>query len=178
VDQTGGVQGSGPHREARDGERHEPVRVLVAAGEDRRAGVTAALRASSFVQVADEARTCQEALAKARAIEPDVVVVDLSLFRELAERATAAPEVDLPELTQRELEVLNLVAQSKTNKDIAGALYISENTVKNHVRNILEKLHLHSRMEAVTYAWQKHLLGQPAEPFSRPSTHNAPKKRA
>ena len=41
---------------------------------------------------------------------------------------------------------------------MAGVLFISENTVKNHVRNILEKLHLHSRMEAVTYAWRKRLL--------------------
>ncbi len=138
------------------------VRVLVAAGEDRRAGVAAALRASTLVVVADEARTCQEALVKARDIEPDVVAVDLSLFKELAERAAGVPEVDLPELTARELEVLALVAQSKTNKDIAAALYISENTVKNHVRNILEKLHLHSRVEAVNYAWQRHLLMHPS----------------
>jgi two-component system NarL family response regulator len=56
------------------------------------------------------------------------------------------------------MQVLQLMAQSKSNKDIAAVLFISENTVKNHVRNILEKLHLHSRMEAVTYAWRKHLL--------------------
>jgi len=44
------------------------------------------------------------------------------------------------------------------NKDIAAELYISENTVKNHVRNILEKLQLHSRMEAVVYAVREKLL--------------------
>ena len=67
-----------------------------------------------------------------------------------------------PVLTARELEVLGLMAQSKSNREIAEALFISENTVKNHVRNILEKLHLHSRMEAVLYALQKRLLDPPA----------------
>ena len=137
------------------------VRVLVAVPEGKRATVTAALRASPLVQVAGEAGPYQEVLAKARQVEPDVVAVDLSLFKELVARAAGVLEVDLPELTQRELEVLTLVAQSKTNKDIAAALYISENTVKNHVRNILEKLHLHSRVEAVNYAWQRRLLGGP-----------------
>ena len=54
-----------------------------------------------------------------------------------------------PRLTDRELEVLRLVARGKSNREIARDLFISENTVKNHVRNILEKLQLHSRMEAV-----------------------------
>ncbi len=67
----------------------------------------------------------------------------------------AAP---FPELTDRELEVLRLVAQGLNNREIAKQLFISENTVKNHVRNILEKLHLHSRMEAVVYAVREKLL--------------------
>jgi DNA-binding NarL/FixJ family response regulator len=44
------------------------------------------------------------------------------------------------------------------NRDIAKELFISENTVKNHVRNILEKLHLHSRMQAVMYAVRERLI--------------------
>ena len=63
-----------------------------------------------------------------------------------------------PRLTDREMEVLKLVAQGLNNRDIAKKLYISENTVKNHIRNILEKLHLHSRMEAVVYAVREKLL--------------------
>ena len=51
-----------------------------------------------------------------------------------------------------------LVAQGLNNRDIAKELFISENTVKNHIRNILEKLHLHSRMEAVVYAVREKLL--------------------
>ncbi|MDQ3957822.1 MAG: response regulator transcription factor, partial [Actinomycetota bacterium] len=63
-----------------------------------------------------------------------------------------------PRLTERELEVLKLVAKGLNNRDIGQELFISENTVKNHVRNILEKLHLHSRMEAVVYAVREKLL--------------------
>jgi DNA-binding NarL/FixJ family response regulator len=63
-----------------------------------------------------------------------------------------------PRLTDRELEVLKLVATGLNNRDIAKELYISENTVKNHVRNILEKLQLHSRMEAVVYAVREKIL--------------------
>jgi DNA-binding NarL/FixJ family response regulator len=63
-----------------------------------------------------------------------------------------------PRLTERELQVLKLIAKGLNNKDIGDSLYISENTVKNHVRNILDKLHLHSRMEAVVYAVREKLL--------------------
>ncbi len=64
-------------------------------------------------------------------------------------------------LTDRELEVLRLVAKGMNNREIARDLFISENTVKNHVRNILEKLQLHSRMEAVMYAVKEKLLDLP-----------------
>ncbi|KGN32337.1 chemotaxis protein CheY [Knoellia sinensis KCTC 19936] len=63
-----------------------------------------------------------------------------------------------PRLTDRELEVLALVARGKANKEIASQLFISENTVKNHVRNILEKLQLHSRVEAALYALRRNLI--------------------
>jgi DNA-binding NarL/FixJ family response regulator len=67
-------------------------------------------------------------------------------------------EVPTPRLTPREMEVLQHIAKGMNNRDIAEALFISENTVKNHVRNILEKLHLRSRMEAVIYAVRENLL--------------------
>jgi DNA-binding NarL/FixJ family response regulator len=70
-------------------------------------------------------------------------------------------DVAAPRLTDRELEVLRLVARGLNNRDIAKDLFISENTVKNHVRNILEKLQLHSRMEAVMYAVREKLLDIP-----------------
>ncbi|MDH3606682.1 MAG: response regulator transcription factor [Acidimicrobiia bacterium] len=63
-----------------------------------------------------------------------------------------------PTLTGREIEVLQLVAQGYTSREIGEQLFISENTVKNHVRNILDKLGLHSRNEAVLYALREHLI--------------------
>jgi DNA-binding NarL/FixJ family response regulator len=63
-----------------------------------------------------------------------------------------------PVLTGRELEVLQLVAQGQTSREIGILLFISENTVKNHIRNILDKLGLHSRNEAVLYAVREDLI--------------------
>jgi two-component system NarL family response regulator len=61
-------------------------------------------------------------------------------------------------LSRRELEVLTLVARGLNNKAIAETLFISENTVKNHIRNIHEKLQVHSRMEAVVRAVREGFL--------------------
>lgn len=91
-------------------------------------------------------------------ISPSMASKLLTEFTNLSKRADERQSVPTPRLTERELEVLKLVAQGLTNRDIAAELYISENTVKNHVRNILEKLHLHSRMEAVVYAVREKLL--------------------
>jgi two-component system NarL family response regulator len=91
-------------------------------------------------------------------ISPSMASKLLSEFTNLAKKADERQAVPTPRLTERELEVLKLVAQGMSNREIAGELFISENTVKNHVRNILEKLHLHSRMEAVVYAVREKLL--------------------
>ena len=67
------------------------------------------------------------------------------------------PEV-MDELTPRETNILQLVAEGKSNKDIASELVISENTVKIHIRNILEKLHLQNRIQAAVYAVSQGLV--------------------
>ncbi len=91
-------------------------------------------------------------------ISPSMASKLLNEFNSLARMAAEREQLPAPVLTARELEVLKLVARGLSNKEVADELYISENTVKNHVRNILEKLHLHSRMEAVMYAVRKRLL--------------------
>lgn len=71
-------------------------------------------------------------------------------------------------LTVRETQVLQLVAKGACNREIATELCISENTVKNHLRNILEKLHLENRVQAVAYALREGLIQNPA--YSAPAT--------
>jgi two-component system, NarL family, response regulator len=74
----------------------------------------------------------------------------------IAERLAA--RLSQPDLTRRELEVLAHVAKGSRNKEIAGDLGISEETVQVHVRNILSKLNVHDRTEAVTNAFKRGIL--------------------
>jgi len=97
-------------------------------------------------------------------ISPSMASKLLSEFAVMIKKHEERPALLVPRLTERELEVLKLVARGMANKDIAKALFISENTVKNHVRNILEKLQLHSRMEAAMYAVREKILDLPEGP--------------
>ncbi len=68
------------------------------------------------------------------------------------------------DLTARELGVLQLVTEGLSNAEIAARLYIVEGTVKNHLHNILEKLHLDNRLQAATYAIREGLVEPPKKP--------------
>ncbi len=91
-------------------------------------------------------------------ISPSMASKLLTEFATIVKRREERVQLPGPRLTERELEVLKLVAKGMNNRDIGTELFISENTVKNHVRNILDKLHLHSRMQAVVYAVREKLL--------------------
>ncbi len=110
------------------------------------------------VSVEDVAAAIHAVVQGQSLISPSMASKLLREFNALARQAAEREQLPAPVLTPRELEVLRLVARGMSNKDVADHLFISENTVKNHVRNILEKLHLHSRMEAVMYAVRQHLL--------------------
>ncbi len=114
------------------------------------------LKDSSIDEVAQAVRVVAEGQSL---ISPSMAVKLIDEFKQMSrpERAAGAQL----RLTDRELEVLRQVAEGLNNREIARRLFISENTVKNHVRNILEKLQLHSRMEAVMYAVREKLLDIP-----------------
>ncbi|HLV90952.1 MAG: response regulator transcription factor [Acidimicrobiales bacterium] len=92
------------------------------------------------------------------AISPAMGGKLFGVLRELLRHNGASLNRRSPELTGRELEVLAMVADGKTSREIADELYISENTVRNHVRNILEKLGMSSRFEAVNWAYREGLI--------------------
>ena len=114
------------------------------------------LKDSSIEEVAQAIRVVADGQSL---ISPSMAIKLLDEFKQMSR--TDRQQVPSPRLTDRELEVLKLVAQGLNNREIAKRLFISENTVKNHVRNILEKLQLHSRMEAVMYAVREKLLDIP-----------------
>jgi two-component system NarL family response regulator len=114
------------------------------------------LKDASIDEVAQAIRVVAEGQSL---ISPSMAVKLLDEFKQMTR--SDRQQVPTPRLTERELEVLRLVAQGLNNREIAKRLFISENTVKNHVRNILEKLQLHSRMEAVMYAVREKLLDIP-----------------
>ncbi len=107
----------------------------------------------------DEIGTAVHAIHSGQSlISPSMASKLLNEFASMVKKEEEKRAVPAPRLTPREMEVLQHVAQGMNNREIAKRLFISENTVKNHVRNILEKLHLHSRMEAVVYAVRQKLL--------------------
>jgi two-component system response regulator DevR len=75
-------------------------------------------------------------------------------------------EVAFAGLTQQELRVLSLIAEGRTNREIAEALYLGDGTVRNYVSNILSKLNLSNRAEAAAYAVQNHLRDYLSAPSS------------
>lgn len=83
------------------------------------------------------------------------------ILRELAHQSRAAhPQSHQEALSERELEVLKLLTAGMTNKEIGGELNITENTVKNHLKNILNKLHLDNRVQAVKFALETGLVAK------------------
>jgi two-component system NarL family response regulator len=114
------------------------------------------LKDSSIDEVAQAVRVVAEGQSL---ISPMMAAKLLDEFKEMSR--TDRETVITPRLTDRELEVLRLVAKGLNNREIAKQLFISENTAKNHVRNILEKLQLHSHMEAVMYAVREKLFDIP-----------------
>ena len=140
------------------------TKVVMLSVSDDEADLFAAVRAGAagylLKEVSiDEVAGAVRAVAGGHAlVSPSMAAKLFAEFTALSERAEERPRGGAPRLTDRELQVLRLVAKGMSNREIATELFISENTVKNHVRNMLEKLGMHSRMEAVIYAMRENLF--------------------
>jgi DNA-binding NarL/FixJ family response regulator len=90
---------------------------------------------------------------------PGLAALVLGEFRRLALQA-GGNDADTPRLTERETEILRMVATGLSYKQIASRLVLSHRTVQNHVQNTLGKLQLHNRVELVRYAIEHGLAGE------------------
>ena len=147
-------------------ERVPSARILVLTGSDDDADLFDAVRAGAtgylLKGVTDEiAEGVRGTFHGQSQLAPAMATRLLQEFRQLSP-GSSAPTADVspeqPRLTERELEILELVARGRLNREIADQLGISLNTVRNHIRNILDKLHLHSRWEAALYAVRRRLI--------------------
>jgi len=91
-------------------------------------------------------------------LQPSVAAKVVAQFARLADQAPRAPAALVEPLSEREREVLRLIAGGKTNREIAAQLFIAEGTVKNHVTNILGKLDVHDRTQAAFKAKELGLI--------------------
>jgi two-component system NarL family response regulator len=155
----GGVEATVRIRNARP-----DVKVLILSGSDDEQDLFAAVRAGASgyllkeVSIEDLADAVRAVHRGEGLVAPTMVSRLLQEFAAMSRRVVEGEEQHAPKLTDREHEVLRLVARGRSNKEIASELVIAENTVKNHVRNILEKLHLRSRTEAAMYAVREKLV--------------------
>ena len=108
----------------------------------------------------DLRRTLEAVAAGEPALSPTLAAKILDEFARLArEGPVREPDV---ELSPRERDVLQLVADGQTNREVAAALYLSEHTVNFHMKNILSKLHLRNRTQAAAYAIRTGLVQPPS----------------
>jgi NarL family two-component system response regulator LiaR len=119
-----------------------------------------ALKAGAISYILKDMKMDKLVDALHRAIQGEVTLHPRVAVRVLQNIRGENPESEplFTELTERELDVLRLIAGGYSNYQIAGKLVISENTVKGHVSNILSKLHMADRTQVAVYAWQKGIV--------------------
>jgi len=148
--QLNGMDGATATREVK---RISPrTQVVVLTSFSNNGDVFPALRAGASAYLLKDSSMDVIADAVRRAARGEVV-----FDRRIANRILQQQD-PLRELTPRELEVLKLIAEGKTNDEIAGQFVVSVNTVKGHVSNILSKLHLQDRTQAASFAWREGVM--------------------
>jgi DNA-binding NarL/FixJ family response regulator len=143
-------------------EAEEPPRVVVLTTIRKDEAVYAALRAGASSFLTKDA-TPEAVLGTIRAVHAGLLPLSDGAARELVREFAAVPgagAVDpLAPLTPREREMVLLVARGLTNGEIADLLFVGETTVKSHVRSLLAKLGMTSRIQVVVFAYENGLVG-------------------
>jgi len=153
------VDGVEATRRICDGDGAGRIRVLILTTFDLDEYVYAALQAGASGFLLKDT-LAPDLLSAIRVVARGEAVVAPSVTRRLLDRyvtggaGPAVPTVALDTLTDREREVLGLIARGLSNVEIAGRLYLSEGTVKTHVSRVLAKLRLRDRVQAVVYAYE------------------------
>jgi DNA-binding NarL/FixJ family response regulator len=138
------------------------VRVLILSASGEQADVLEAVKAGATGYLIKSASRAELLTAVARVAEGDTVFTPglaglvLGEYRRLSDTPASAA-ADTPRLTERETEVLRLVAKGMSYKLIAERLFLSHRTVQNHVQNTLRKLQMHNRVQLVRYAIEQGL---------------------
>lgn len=153
-----GIGGVEATRQVKRVSPHTQVIVLTSYHEDEH--IFPALRAGALSYVLKDVNPDELAETIRKAAKGESVLhlrVASRVVQEIRGEKGATPNLFL-ELSNRELEVLRLIADGLPNAAIAGKLVISEKTVKGHVGNILSKLHMMDRTQAAVFAWQQGLM--------------------
>jgi NarL family two-component system response regulator LiaR len=150
----GGMDGIETTRRLRSITPHTQIVVLTAHTDDAR--LAAALRAGAIGYVRKDAEP-EILLAAVRAAARGQSMLDPAVAGTVLQDLVGSAEIR-HDLTERELEVLRLLAHGRTNRQIAEELVLGEETVKTHVGNILAKLHLAHRTQAVVHAFKQGLI--------------------
>lgn len=136
------------------------TQVIVLTSFDDEEHILPAIRAGALSYLLKHVRTDELVDAVRKAARGEVVMspqVAARVMRELRQGPGEKSNIET-DLSEREMEVLRLIAEGRQNAEIAGTLVISEHTVKRHVSNILSKLHLADRTQAAVYAWREGMV--------------------
>lgn len=144
-------EGDGVHVIRQLRERDPEIKVLVLTTYDNEEDVFRALEAGARGYLLKDT-TSEELVAAIRQVHEGQRYMPHAIASRLADRLVR------PSLTPRELDVLRLVAKGRTNKELASAMFVSEETVKTHMKALFQKLGVHDRAEAVSVSLKRGII--------------------
>lgn len=135
--------------------------IIMLTASDEESDLYESIKSGASGYILKDGSTYDQVVEAVRLVAAGQSLISPSMATKLLEEFVqmSRPQSPATSLTVRELEVLRHVARGLSNREIAAELFISENTVKNHIRNLLEKLQMKSRMEAAMYAVRSNLVG-------------------